>query len=572
MAIELIRRPLGHKISLLPVSAVIVDNGAGDAVVYVAGGHSLSDGDYVYIESNFDFYNGYKYVDATSYDYFKIQNSENSDPIEYVQDADISLYVSQLNHGWQCVHLPIVYELKSDLYPNNIAEEEYIPNTIVSFENSNGYVKLNLERGITGLQELNFIELVGTGTLAGPYQIISVVQPWAIVINLAYDAGLSFTGYQVVNYYNNYNINVEVWAGLDASHRWVTKKPYELAATLKFIPDSEGNVKFSIHEILKGYIETRNNLTLDTLPNNLDFHVGFYIKYYESYDLSDGETIATENGSTTTDDFEGVAVNAMLPFKSLNSGHMSDYIDGGGELAQWLTLFDRPVAIVDRFFDISFINQYDGFNIVILRNGELFQAITNPGSGIIRVMFIPESGFTEYCLQAFASGSASILSSSLQNNGDANEAWTLGVQPTVQVSSNETSQILYVNYSFISGNDYTVSIPVSYSGGATLAQLRSIIYNNSFVVQESESIFPAGTGSQTMVLTFTAGDGYNKIGFVASMGPFASSKRFNIDGPISISVNDVEITEQICIDIVEECGSTMNNVLRITDGDQLRRV
>lgn len=568
MAIELISRPIGHKISLLPISAVIVDNGAGDAVVYVAGGHSLSDGDYVYIESNFDSYNGYKYVDATSYDYFKIQNSENSDPVEYVQDADISLYVSLHDHGWQCVHLPIVYELQSDLYPNNIAEEEYIPNTIVSFENSNGYVKLNLERGISGLQELNFIELVGTGTLAGPYQIISVVQPWAIVINLAYDAGLSFTGYQIVNYYNNYNINVEVWAGLDALHRWESRKPYELAATLKFIPDSDGNAKFSIHEILKGYIETRNNLTLDTLPNNLDFHVGFYIKYYESYDLSDGETIATENGATTMDGFEGVAVNAMLPFKSLNSGHMSDYIDGGGELARWLTLFDRPVAIVDRFFDISFINQYNGVDIIILRNGELFQTITNPGSGIIRVMFIPESGFTEYCLQAFAAGGTITVSLSGFTNIDEGDVdWVTGASPQVSLNfpiTSNSSNLLQSDYDFISGVDYTVTVFTDVSGSGLFA---ISIMDDDFNVLESQSSSII-TGDIDRSITFTAVAGMSKIGFRLSTNASASVILSNL----RITSEQAAITEQICIDIREECAGTMNNSLRITDGSQLRRV
>lgn len=568
MAIELISRPIGHKISLLPVTAVIVDNGAGDAVAYVEGGHSLSDGDYVYIESNFDSYNGYKYVDATSYDYFKIKNSENSDPIEYVQDADINLYVSQLDHGWQCVHLPIVYELKSDLYPNNIEEEEYTPNVIDSFANYNGYVRLNLDRAISGLQELNFIELVGTGDLAGPYQIITVINAWSIVIDLAYDAGFSFSGYQVVNYYNNYNINVEVWVGLDASHRWESKKPYELAATLKFIPDSSNNVKFSIHEILRGYIETRNNLTLDTLPNNIDFHVGFYISYYESYDLSDGETIATEEGELTTDAFEGHAVNAMLPFKSLNSGHVSDYIDGGGELARWLTLFDRPVAIVDRFFDISFINQYNGVDIIILRNGELLQTITNPGSGIIRVMFIPESGYTEYCLQAFAAGGTITVSlSGFTNIDGGDEDWVTGVSPQVSINfpvTSNSSNTLQSDYDFISGVDYTVTVFTDVSGSGLFA---ISILDDDFNVLDSQSSSII-TGDIDRSITFTAVAGMSKIGFRLSTNASASAILSNL----RVTSEQAAITEQICIDIREECAGTMNNSLRITDGSQLRRV
>jgi hypothetical protein len=585
VAIELIRRPIGHKISITPISVTIVDNGAGDAVVYVPGGHSLSDGDYIYIESNLDSYNGFKYVDSIAYDYFKIQNSENSDPIEYVQDAEATIYISLLNHGWQCVHLPIVYELKSDLYPNNIAEEEYIPNTIDSFEDYNGYTKLNLDRAIDNVEALNYIELippVSSYNIQGPYQIISVIQPWAIVINLAYDVAFDFTGYQVVNYYNNYNINVEVWAGLGATHRWEDRKPYELAATLKFIPDSQGRAMFSIHEILKGYIETRNNLTLDTLPNNLDFHVGFYIKYYESYDLSDGETIATETGAVTTDTFEGHAINAMLPFKSLNSGHLSEYVDAGDYLARWLTLFDRPIAVVDRFFDISFLNQYDGADVLILRNGELFQTITTPGSGVIRVMFIPESGYTEYCLQALLGDrieerivGGDVFDMTTFQNGPGN-AWTLGANP--EYSNSDGSALLYVSYPVLNGNSITINYNVDVQFLSSSFNLTFTLTNSSSSLQDVQSVAISSVGQKlgSVVLTATAdralfaiflsGPGVAKTVVIEEISEGAPST-------IEVVIPGFELTERICIDIVEECGTTfVNDDLRITDGDQLRRI
>lgn len=582
MAIQLIRRPIGHKISPTSVSGTVVDNGAGDAVVYVPGGHSLSDGDYVYIESNLDSYNGFKYVDATAYDYFKIKNSENGDFIEYVQDAEATIYISLLNHGWQCVHLPIVYELESDIYPNNIAEEEYTPNTVVSFEDFNGNVKLNLSTAIANLEELNYIELVGTGDLAGSYQILSVEQPWSIVINLAYDAGLSFSGYQVVNFYNNYNINVEVWAGLQSTHRWESRKPYELAATLKFIPDSEGKVMFSVHEILKGYIETRNNLTLDTLPNNLDFHVGFYIKYYESYDLSDGETIATESGEVTTDTFEGHAINAMLPFKSFNSGHLSEYVDAGDSLARWLTLFDRPIAVVDRFFDISFLNQYDGADVLILRNGELFQTITTPGSGVIRVMFIPESGYTEYCLQALLGDrieerivGGDVFDMTTFQNGPGN-AWTLGATP--EYSNSDGSALLYVSYPVLNGNSITINYNVDVQFLSSSFNLTFTLTNSSSSLQDVQSVAISSVGQKmgSVVLTATAdralfaiflsGPGVAKTVVIEEISE-------GVPSTIEVVIPGFELTERICIDIVEECGTTfVNDDLRITDGDQLRRI
>jgi len=104
VGVIVINRPLGHKIGPTPLTGTIVDDGTGDARVYVPGGHSLSDGDYVYIESNIESYNGYKYVDATSYDYFKIKDSADGPYTQYYQDADVTMYISVLDHGWQCVH------------------------------------------------------------------------------------------------------------------------------------------------------------------------------------------------------------------------------------------------------------------------------------------------------------------------------------------------------------------------------------------------------------------------------------------------------------------------------------
>jgi hypothetical protein len=568
-------RPIGHRLNSQDVSASVIDDGQGDALVYTTSAHGLVDGDYIYIESNIDAYNGYKYVDSIAYDSFKIKDSEGGDYVLFQQDADISYRASVLTHGVQCVHLPIVYEMQSDLWPINQAEEEYIPNTIDSFENKNGYVQLNLDRALSGATALNFIELVGAGDLAGPYQILEVVQPWAIVISLAYDAGLSFTGYQVVNYYNNYNANVEVWAGLDPAHRWAAKKPYELAATLKFIPDAEGKMKFSINDILKGYIETRNNLTLDTLPNNLDFHVSFYIKFFESYDLSDGETIETEEGDVTTDTFEGMAVNAMLPFKSLNSGHLSEYVNQDTSLARWLTLFDRPLAIVDRFFDISFINQFDEITIIILRNGELFQTIVNPGSGVIRVMFIPEAGFTEYCLQAktlpFTQNSVPPLSEFTQQDGTG-DPWTLGAIPNYSASGDNLSDVLRAPYPFVAGLSYEFN----YDFDVTLtgAQAGDTIRIGSGRGLEDGVDIPipsSGNYAGTVIITPTINR--QNIGIQVTGTPSSINVDVNVLTSEPIEFPGFDITEVICIDITQECeGTFVNDRLRLTEPGQFREL
>lgn len=576
MSLTLIKRPIGHKLNYTDISAEIIDDGQGDALVYTSSAHGLSDGDYVYIDSNFDSYNGFKYVDSIAYDSFKIRDSEESDFTEFVQDADISYRTSIHNHGWQSVHLPIVYELESNLWPNNVAEEAYVPTTIVSQADENGNTLLNLSVGISGATALNFIELVGDSDLAGPYQILQVYNPWAIVINLAYDVANDFTGLQVVNYYNNYAINVEVWAGLSADHRWVSKKPYERATTLKFIPDSDGKIKFSIADILKGYITTRNNLTLDTLPNNLDFHVSFYIKYYESYDQSDGENITTFEGDVTTDDFEGHAVNSQMPFKSLNSGHMSDYVHEETFLARWLTLFDRPLMVVGRFFDLSFILQYNEHDMYITIYKSLNGVVTdtetitilNPGQGIIRVPIIPESGYDQYCIQARAFSASNFPLADFINNPGAGYDWVTGIiPPSVNIIAPGTSDWLYFDFDFTDEALYTITTNLTATSAAAAGFLIAVL-DDSFNILESLSTNTAGGGTFQSVFSFTATTQSKKLAFRAS----GLAHQVEINTSL-YTILDAGHTEQICCDVVDECSPTfVNDLLRITEASQLREI
>jgi hypothetical protein len=413
MSVEVISRPIGHKLGTSDIDAVIVTS-AGDALVYTGSAHGLSDGDYVYIQSNFDAYNGFKYVDSISYDTFKIKESQNGDYVPFKQNADITFRISELEHGFQSVHLPIVYELHSTKWPINEADEEYSPNLIDSFEDYNGYVKLNLHRALTNPVALEYIQIISPVEgipIEGPHQIIQVLFDWAIVINVAWDSDYSsYSGFRVDKYYNNYFVSVDVYGGLISSHPWYSEKPIQLITTLKLFPDSEGLVKFSISDELKGYIFTNNNLTLDTLPNNIDFVCQFYIKYRENYDISNGTEVTSFAGSTSNDsaNFTGHAINSMMPFKSTNIGHMSDYIASDVTLARWLNIMDRPIAVTGMFFDISFINQFAGkdVQIVIFKSlqGTVLDTdtidINNPGQGVIRVCFTPEVGYDQYCIQA----------------------------------------------------------------------------------------------------------------------------------------------------------------------------
>lgn len=574
--ITVIRRPLGHKLSDTILTGTASDSG-GDVIITTPVNHGLSDGDYVYIDSNFESYNGFKYVDSVSYTTFKIKDSEDGDYSPFKQTASINYQVSLLNHGWQSVHLPIVYELESDLYPTNVDEEAYTPITVASFENNNGYVQLNLSSALTDPTALSKIKLVGSGDLAGVYQITNVIHPWSVVIDLAYDATFSFSGYQIVRYFDNYSINVNIYAGLTAGHRWEEEKEVVLAATKKFVPDSDNKVLFSIDEILRGYIETVNNLAKDTLPNNIDFMVEFYIGYYESYDMvSSGEIILYE-GDEDIDDFIGNAVNSKNEFKNVNSGFMSDYISDSVTPGAWLTDFERPQAIVGYFFDLSFINRFNDVDIEVtilkklagdLQSTEVL-TFEDPGNGILRVPITAEDGYDEYCITA---------ATNLTDLAQDLEDWVMIAGSDVNWTGIGTSSPqVYLGSSGAMGSN-RIKSNLALSTGETYRVFYTITCDQIFWKMRLRfRVSGSATTPLPADITGTSGvnTGYIDVTVDADTDDVTLEVFKTTGGPLLFEVNELQIylgtpesidqevlTEEICIDILSECDNTLTDDLR----------
>lgn len=583
--ITVIRNPLGHKLSDTAVEGTVGDS-SGDALVTTTVAHGLSDGDYVYVDSNVRSYNGFRYVDSVAYNTFKLKESENGDYVPFKRVVEIEYRVSVLQHGVQCVHLPIVYELESSIYPNNTEEESYVPNAVDSFEDNNGRVQLNLSSALTYPTRYSKIELVGAGPLAGTYQITQVLQSWSVVIDLAYDASYSFAGYIVVKYYDNYAINVNVYGGIISGHPWESEKPVELLATLKLVPDDNNKVLFSINEYLRSQIKTINDLTIDTFPNNLHFMTEFYIGFFESYDQSDGDEISTETGSEEIDSFVGQAINAKNEFKNLYSGHLSEFVSEEDYPAAWLTDFAEPIAIVGYYFDISFLLMLNGVDVVITTNkvaGELvtqeITTIENPGKGVIRVEVTPETGYDYYCIQASTPGSAGETSAMVipdldewVNIAGTGTDWTTGVNPTVTIPGTGPtykSDPLAGNFAFVAGVQYSITVQYDYNipGGNKTLRIRALDSSNNTIVQASESV--NGVGSDSLNLLFTATGQESKIaivigdpGLVLAESDFTYTITDVSGTQTTAGIESQVLTEQICIHILEECDSTITGDLR----------
>jgi len=304
-------------------------------------------------------------VNPVTVDTFTITTFFGLSNYEFISSGSFTYYESENSilggfgfHGWNAVHLPIVYKLKSTLWPTNSVDTA---RTVSSYANDNGYVKLTCSGALeANISELEFVKVTFTGGTSTVYQVISWYSTSIVTINLAYVGGLTFTSVQY--YYNNYHARIRVYAGLPTSHYFADQKPYELVTEQRVIPDSDGICTLNINEFLKEKLEIlKNDLNKGTLQNNLDAFCQFYITYAEAYDYSTGGyTLMDYVGSYTDDssDFIGYAVNADLPFKNLYSGFLSDYVYGSSATKlKFLTPSLYPELTPGQFFDISFVNQ-----------------------------------------------------------------------------------------------------------------------------------------------------------------------------------------------------------------------
>lgn len=351
MAITIVERPQGYLLDYnAPAPVGSITNSGGDALFGVLA-HGFGDGDVIYNISDVESYNGFWVVDMIDSDTFKIKDLVTGDTVPFVKvTIDFLYYPFIATTRSSCVHLPIVYKLENDLFP--FAEPV---NETLSFADTGGLVDITPTASLSASFIIGgYVRLEGT-SVDGIYRIVD--NSGSLVIDLPYDAGYTLAGGDMSVYYNNYHIRVNIYAGLHASHFWADKKPYELVSTLQLTPENDNSIRFSISNEVKKQIKSlTNNLTLDTLPNNIDFISMFYITTQEVYDtVEDGEVVVFED-VVSDPDVEGIAVNAKLPFKNIHSGVMSDYVvtntnDEPG--SKFLTLFETPTLFTGYPFDIS---------------------------------------------------------------------------------------------------------------------------------------------------------------------------------------------------------------------------
>ena len=416
-------RPQGHVFSPTAQTATVTDNGGA---YFNCVGHGMIDSDYCFIDSPYTAYNGHWFVDRFDVDNFWIRPYDDGTKQPYVNyrsGETVTFYRSIVAHNWNAVHLPIVYKLASDAWPTNAVDTI---RTVSSISNDSGYVNLNLSGDIkaTGsAAELEFVQVFGQN--AGIYQIINYISDSDITIDMPYVTGLTFAGSTVQYYYNNYHIRVKIFAGLKSTHYWALQNPYEEIMEVNIVPDENGIADLNIADFLKTKIQIdKNDAALDTLPNDINSFCQFYIWVYEVYTYSNGYTLGTSVTSMINDsaNFEGYAVNSMLPFKTESGGFMDDYVSGltADTPQMFLSVMTNPEIFDGQYFDLSFILNSNSSGFYILEQyktgGGIMTTVKTDlpdyDAGVYRFQVTYNSAYEYVCVSLY--NSANLLMSEIK--------------------------------------------------------------------------------------------------------------------------------------------------------------
>jgi hypothetical protein len=252
-----------------------------------------------------------------------------------------SFYDGDFVSWWSSLHLPVRYELTSDLFPVNTVDDIDVVSSVV---NSAGYVQLNLAFTYETYEALEWVKISGFTEYAdGVYQIIEVKSATEIVLNLRYVA--NDTG-SVQRYYQNYRVLARLYAGLPLEHPSESLKPMELIteSPISVTPNGDSVAVIDVATLL------RSQLNFGDAVDGMDMNhfVGFSIEFAEAWDESNGEIVTQFVTAYQNDSFGASCQDVEFVnegFEGSLAGWSQGNLDQGGANSEWA--YGSDSAVVD---------------------------------------------------------------------------------------------------------------------------------------------------------------------------------------------------------------------------------
>lgn len=170
----------------------------------------------------------------------------------------------------------------------------------------------------------------------------------------------------------------------------------------------------------------------------------------------------------------------------------------------------------------------------------------------INIQFIDEEiglGTESISLPALSTWATRSTSASLPD-------WTTGATPSVDIEHFETSEILHVDYAFIAGRSYTVTI--NYTNAVSIVGSFSLkILNSSFTTIFSESSTFTGTGAKSITIEFTATSSCTKVGVSATSTLFGNS---DTTVTVTSTSGTISVGSEYSVRLIDEDRNTLESI------------
>ncbi|NRA93293.1 MAG: hypothetical protein HRU26_11520 [Psychroserpens sp.] len=256
-------------------------------------------------------------------------------------------------------NLPVRYRITNTKFPEN--SEDATLNVLSVVSNA-------------GLAQM---EVTGHPYNAGDYVIFTNFTPednYNVVARVISDdsantftVNIPFTNNDTGNvqlYYNNYAIEVRVYAGIDSSHPHTAEDPISLIGTIRQIPTDIGanQTNFDISQYVKTKLSSVYDPDQTSWPNDLNAWTDFYIEFREVY------TGSVTSFIDDSSNYIGKAVYNTLQFGNDFGGNLYGYVfdtDPNAPDASFLTNFNKLLKFETIDNQISIISQEDGFRLSV---------------------------------------------------------------------------------------------------------------------------------------------------------------------------------------------------------------
>jgi hypothetical protein len=212
-------------------------------------------------------------------------------------------FLSRWNAGGG--ELPLLYKIENDLFPTNKVDTVF---DIIGATESLGRTSIETSADhLLDIGDLVFHKDCENESYNGTYRVVQIDSPTVYIVGVAF-VGDETQG-STQKRYENYAINVTVYAGLSDTHPLSELKPIEEIGKLSVQPDTDNISYIDIVELVKSKLSIQNPLFKEYYPVDLSAFTYFYVEVSETYRVG-GITIF--ESTPTVDSINSCAIDTEL--------------------------------------------------------------------------------------------------------------------------------------------------------------------------------------------------------------------------------------------------------------------